>query len=74
MYQVEVNGTYVSQARFDLLKGAAIGDTVTITMHINQGVKVERTGTIHNDGRLVQLTGNSDIYEYNIKINNNAKR
>jgi hypothetical protein len=67
VYQVEVNGTFVTQAKFDLLKGAAIGDTVNITMHINQGVKVERTGTIHNDGRLVELTGSSDIYEYNIK-------
>ena len=67
VYQIEISGTYQTKASYDYLKGAKIGDTVTIVFYKNQTVRVARTSTIHNDGRLAELSGNSDIYEYLIK-------
>jgi hypothetical protein len=67
VYQIEISGTYQTKASYDYFKGAKIGDTVTIVFYKNQTVKVARTSTIHNDGRLAELSGNSDIYEYLIK-------
>ena len=65
-YQVEISSAYTTVAKYDLLKGAAIGDTVTIKFYKNQQVKalLDSTTTTYNDGRLAELSGNSDIYEY----------
>ena len=65
-YQVEISSSYTTVAKYDLLKGASIGDTVTIKFYRNQQVKalLDGTTTTYNDGRLAELSGNSDIYEY----------
>lgn len=67
IYQVEISSTWTDQGRYDLVKGARVGDVVNFTMFQNQGVKNKRTGTITQDGRLAELQGDSDIYIYYIK-------
>tara|TARA_R100000734_G_scaffold18462_1_gene15441 strand:+ start:3771 stop:5450 length:1680 start_codon:yes stop_codon:yes gene_type:complete len=66
-YQIEISDKWTDQGKYDLLKGLKVGDTVDVTIFQNQGVRNKRTETVTNDGRLAELSGNSDIYMYYIK-------
>ena len=73
IYQAEnSSGTFVDYAKFDVMKGAMVGDTVSCKILTGNQIRVYKTSpgnigdvsTIHQDGRLVSLSGNSDIYSY----------
>jgi len=67
MYQIEIDSTWTDQGAYDLVKGLAVGDTANVKFFKNQGVRNKRTLAVTNDGRLAELSGNSDIYFYYVK-------